>query len=281
VTARFTLQLLLVEDDLEDQRLIREALLEIEERGLWQPWRACEVTSVQCLEDAADCLTEGGYDAVLLNLSLPDSRTLLNTFTTAQAATDAPILALADAEDVNLAQHLMRLGAQDVLEKGELECAPLARAVRYAIERQRRTNRLRSESYFDELTGLHNRAGFIAFAERAVQLGVPLLMTLVEIDTPTDPDQLLITAADLLRAYFDDAVTIGRIGDSRFGVLTRGLYETEVDAFTENLERELGASLAQLRVTSVPSLPECPRTLTELLDEAEQRLAPQSVMLTN
>jgi PleD family two-component response regulator len=279
VTAR--LSLLLIEDDPQDVRLIREALLEIDERGQWQPWRGCVVTSVDCLEDAVACLGQGGYDAVLLNLSLPDSPTLLNTFTTAQAATDAPILALADSEDANLAQHLMRLGAQDVLEKGELECAPLARAIRYAIERQRLANRLRAESYFDQLTGLHNRAGFLAFAERAVQLGAPLLMTLAEIDAPANQDQLLITTADLLRAYFDDAIAIGRLGDSRFGVLTRGLYETEVEAFTENLERELDASRAQIRVASVPYLPECPRTLSELLDEAEQRLARQSVMLTN
>jgi GGDEF domain-containing protein len=281
VSARFTLRLLLIEDDPEDVRLVREALVEIEERGEWQPWRGCQVTSVDCLEDALDCLRDGGYDAVLLNLSLHDSPTLLDSFTAVHQATDAPILALADAEDTNLAQHLMRLGAQDVLEKDELECAPLARAIRYAIERQRRTNRLRAESYFDELTGLHNRAGFIAFAERAVQLGATLLITAVEIDSPADPDRLMITAADLLRAYFDDAVAIGRIGKSRFGVLTRGLYETEVEAFSENLERELDASQAELRVASVPSLPECPRPLAELLDEAEQRLAPQSVMLTN
>ena len=34
---------------------------------------------------------------------------------------------------------LIRSGAEDVLLKSELECAPLARAIRYAIERQRRT----------------------------------------------------------------------------------------------------------------------------------------------
>ncbi len=39
--------------------------------------------------------------------------------------------------DEDLANRLLRDGAQDVLVKAELECAPLARAIRYAIERQR------------------------------------------------------------------------------------------------------------------------------------------------
>ena len=46
---------------------------------------------------------------------------------------------LADQPDENLANRLLRDGAQDVLLKSELECTPLARSVRYAIERQRRT----------------------------------------------------------------------------------------------------------------------------------------------
>ena len=48
-------------------------------------------------------------------------------------------MVLADEPDENLANRLLREGAQDVLVKPQIECAPLARSVRYAIERQRRS----------------------------------------------------------------------------------------------------------------------------------------------
>ena len=95
---------------------------------------------VDRLADALDCLRRDTFDAILLNLSLPDSPALLDSFLDVNACAEgAPILVLADEPDENLANRLLREGAQDVLVKAEMECAPLARAIRYAIERQRRT----------------------------------------------------------------------------------------------------------------------------------------------
>lgn len=133
------LRLLLVEDSLDDERLLSEALLEIEERWLWRPWHAAGIVPVDNLADALDCLRCDSFDSVLLNLSLPDSPTLLNSFLEVIAvAGGAPIIVLADEADEALAECLLREGAQDVVVKSEIECVPLSRAIRYAIERQRR-----------------------------------------------------------------------------------------------------------------------------------------------
>ena len=133
------LQLLLVEDSFEDEHLLCEALLEIEENRLWSNWRRSSVLLVDRLSDALECLQRDSFDAVLLNLSLPDSPSLLDSFLNIRSvAGRTPILVLADEPDDYLANHLLREGAQDVLVKSELDCAPLARAIRYAIERQRR-----------------------------------------------------------------------------------------------------------------------------------------------
>jgi DNA-binding NarL/FixJ family response regulator len=133
------IKLLIVEDDLEDEQLLCEALLEIEENRLWSNWRSSSIVAVDQLSDAAACLRNQAFDAVLLNLSLPDSPSLLDSFLNIRAAAGAaPILVLADVPDDYLANHLLREGAQDILIKSELDCAPLARAIRYAIERQRR-----------------------------------------------------------------------------------------------------------------------------------------------
>jgi DNA-binding NarL/FixJ family response regulator len=133
------IKLLIIEDDLEDEQILCEALLEIEENRLWSNWRSSTIVAVDQLSDAAACLQTQAFDAVLLNLSLPDSPSLLESFLNIHAAAVAtPILVLADEPDDYLANHLLREGAQDVLVKSEIDCAPLARAIRYAIERQRR-----------------------------------------------------------------------------------------------------------------------------------------------
>jgi DNA-binding response OmpR family regulator len=133
------LEILLVEDDLEDEDLLAEAFLEIEEKRQWCNWRTAAIVQVGQLADAVDCLRRKPFDVVLLNLSLPDSPTLLDSFLEIRAgAHGIPIVVLADEADENLANRLLREGAQDVLVKPELECALLARSIRYAVERQRR-----------------------------------------------------------------------------------------------------------------------------------------------
>jgi CheY-like chemotaxis protein len=133
------LKILLVEDDLEDADLLAEAFVEIEENRQWCNWRTASVVQVGQLADAIDCLRRDRFDIVLLNLSLPDSPTLLDSFVEVHVnAQGVAIVVLADEADENLANRLLREGAQDVLVKPELECAPLARSIRYAVERQRR-----------------------------------------------------------------------------------------------------------------------------------------------
>jgi CheY-like chemotaxis protein len=146
------LKILLVEDDLEDEELLSEAFVEIEEKRQWCNWRSAAIVQVGHLADAIDCLQRDLFDIVLLNLSLPDSPTLLDTFLDVHliahnaAAHGVPIIVLADEPDENLAHRLLREGAQDVLVKPELECAPFARSIRYAVERQRRAQPMQSSA---------------------------------------------------------------------------------------------------------------------------------------
>ena len=136
------------------------------------------------LSDALDCLRHDTFDAILLNLSLPDSPALLDSFLDVSACAEgAPILVLADEPDENLANRLLRDGAQDVLVKSEIECAPLARAIRYAIERQRRTKAQHVAAFHDELTGVLTRDAFLKVAEHR---GSRELLALVEITADRD-----------------------------------------------------------------------------------------------
>ena len=285
------LKLLLVEDDLEDEQLIREALIEIEEHRHWCNWRSSDLVHVERLSDALHCLREESFHAVLLNLSLPDSPALLDSFVEVNSiARNAPIVVLADQEDENLAHRLLRAGAQDVLLKSELECAPLARSLRYAIERQRRTGALESAPFLDDLTGALTRPGFLAIAEHYARLaqrsGDSLLMGSIELagilengrQDRESQELLLIETAELLRGAFDGAVLIGRADRRRFGLVTVGLTETTAEALlngvavkVESVASRDGRYPVTVRFRVAELKPESATDLEELLGEDEER----------
>ena len=213
-----TLKLLLVEDNLEDERLLCEALLEVEENRLWCNWLSSSLAPVDRLSEALDCLQRGSFAAILLNLSLPDSPSLLDSFVEVRAhAGGAPILVLADEPDENLANRLLREGAQDVLVKSEIECAPLARAIRYAIERQRHASATRATAFVDHLTGVLTRDAFLKVAEHC---GRGALLALIEIAADRETlDPLLIQTAEALSRAFEASAVLGRWDRHRFCVL--------------------------------------------------------------
>ena len=139
-----TLRLLVVEDSFEDERFLRELLEEAAEAPVWPQWLRWVAVFAATAEEACDLAIDGGYDAILLNLSLPDCRVLHETFTAVvSVASRIPILVIADEPDVSLEALLLREGAQDFLVKSQLDAEPLARALKRAVERQRFVNALR------------------------------------------------------------------------------------------------------------------------------------------
>lgn len=238
-----SLKILLVEDDLEDEYLLSEALAEIEENRQWSNWLAASLVQVEQLADALACLRDDCFDIVLLNLSLPDSPILLDTFQQVNdCARGTPIIVLADEEDANLANLLLREGAQDVLLKSELECAPLARSLRYAVERQHRITMRGASLLQDDLTRALTRPSFLTIGLHYVQFSrltrEPLLLASIEIsDLPLETvehrearDLLLLRTAELLGSAFEPPALIGRVGRTRFALMTAGLTETTMEA---------------------------------------------------
>jgi PleD family two-component response regulator len=205
-------------------------------------WRSSSIVQVERLADALDCLRRQTFDIILLNLSLPDSPTLLDSFlATNAAARGAPIVVLADDQDENLANWLLREGAQDVLLKAELECVPLARSLRYAIERQRKIQGLRASPFLDELTGVLTPQAFFTMAGQAVQLSahcrsVPLsgLVELSELSQLTQDDRevgelVFIRAAEVLQQTFRAPALVGRLTQCSFGLILAGMTGIDVE----------------------------------------------------
>ena len=237
------LKLLLVEDDLEDEQLLSEALLEIEENRLWPYWYSSRIVPVDHLADALDCLRADAFDAILLNLSLPDSPSLLDTFLQVRAAAPhTAIVVLADDPDEPLATRLLREGAQDVILKSELDCGPFAHAVHHALEREQRLEALESAAFLDELTGVLSHEAFRTAASCCLHMAqhgrVPLLLVSVDLTAPRDRrEPVLMDVADALRLAFEPPSVIARWSADRLVVLAAGLSETIVDAMLQRVAR--------------------------------------------
>ncbi len=130
------LRVLLVEDSASDAQLLQEHLLDV-------GFEHFDVTHVERLDEALARLSKQVFDVVLLDLSLPDSCGVNTLLRTQHEAPGVPVVVLTGLSDQMLAIDAVRLGVQDYLIKGQTDERQIARAIRYAIERQRMEGELR------------------------------------------------------------------------------------------------------------------------------------------
>mgnify|MGYP003564623498 CR=1 FL=1 len=124
------IQILIVEDNPGDVRLIQEMLLEANAG-------ACEITVFDRLEAARLALEQGGYNVVLLDLTLPDSMGLETLSRLRPTVSSAAVIVLTGLNDEAAAIEALREGAQDYLVKDRMSPEVLWRSICYAIERKR------------------------------------------------------------------------------------------------------------------------------------------------
>ncbi|GMV50134.1 response regulator [Nitrospirales bacterium NOB] len=136
------MRVLLIEDNEDDAQLIREALTEPSSQITGLAW-------ADRLETGFARLAEGPVDAVLVDLSLPDSHGLDTVDHVRARAQDAPVIVLTGLDDEAVAEAALLRGAQDYLVKGRLTGDSLRRAIRYAMGRHHVEQALRkSEERF-------------------------------------------------------------------------------------------------------------------------------------
>jgi PAS domain S-box-containing protein len=131
------MRILLIEDNPGDIRLLQEYLKDGSAADGFQ------ITQAGRLSTGLERLAEARFDAVLLDLSLPDSQGLDTLVRLHGAAKDVPIVVLTGIEDEALGVKLVQAGAQDYLVKGSVTGPLLMRSLRYAAERQRAEGALR------------------------------------------------------------------------------------------------------------------------------------------
>ncbi len=133
------MRVLLIEDNAGDARLIRELLTHAAGPSCRLEWHSR-------LEAGLERLAQGGIDAVLLDLSLPDSRGPETADRVMAQSPGIPIVVLTGLDDETTAVDTVHHGAQDYWTKGKVDGNLLARSLRYAIERKRIDEALRQRT---------------------------------------------------------------------------------------------------------------------------------------
>src|SRR5712664_1519393 len=140
-------RILLLEDDEAFAGLVRANL----ERAHWAD---LSIEHTATLRDALARLEGGGFDLVITDLNLPDSKGL-ETLESLMRATDRLILVLSGERDEGLREAAIDLGAYDLMSKDLLDRAELERLVRLAAMQANTFRSLRnSEARFRSLAEL-------------------------------------------------------------------------------------------------------------------------------
>jgi DNA-binding NarL/FixJ family response regulator len=222
---------IIVSADPERVLLLEEAFTEMDEtrfaRGLRGGW---ERTYVLDVNEAVTTLRNESFDVILFDHATVTEPAVPAFFALRRAAPDLPMVVLVGNDDEVIGLALVRQGAQDFLLESELDCVPLERALRCAVERQRLLSAQRNLALLDDVTGLIHHRAFPQLLHHDLRLAElyhlhPFLVDL-ELPPTTDPDAHAIRIADLLFSETAAPELAVRLAERRFAVF--GLLPSEV-----------------------------------------------------
>ncbi|HLO76275.1 MAG TPA: HD domain-containing phosphohydrolase [Magnetospirillum sp.] len=120
-------KVLMVEDNPGDARLVQVLLAEV--GGFAVTWK-------QDLHEAERWLVDNRADAVLLDLSLPDSQGVATIDAMRRLAPDLAVIVFTGLNDQAVGVAAVKRGCQDYLVKGQGDGQLIARTITYAVERK-------------------------------------------------------------------------------------------------------------------------------------------------
>jgi diguanylate cyclase (GGDEF)-like protein len=225
--------LLLVEDDQKEVVVIESMLKE----GLQNQFTLKHSPSVNV---ALELVKKQPFQAIILDLHLPDGKSLDSIPQFIQYCPGAPILILSGVEDEERAIQAVKSGAQDYLIKGQTSSSTLCRAIRYAMERHRATQRITQLAHYDHLTGLANRGLFYERLNCAVarcnRNDTAMALMFLDLDHFKEindtlghdcGDSLLKTVATRVKKCIREIDTGVRLGGDEFVVLLEQITSVE------------------------------------------------------
>ncbi len=264
------IKLLLVEDNPGDAELIETVLSEVDSV-------AFSLTHVTYLCDGLYALKENNFDAILLDLSLPDSTGLDSILQIQAKAPTFPIVVLTGLNDQTLAITAVRDGAQDYLIKGEVNGQLLVRSIRYAIERKRAESAIRHALQQErELRDLKSR--FVSMASHEFRTPLTTILAAASLLEKYRDRLLAVKQIELHKRIYNAAARMNHLLDDlltiwRFDVIEETLRPSLLDlvTFSQNLvaEFELQSDRRICTLHFHSSDPSIPALITPILWKGE------------
>lgn len=278
------LRVLVVESNPEELLFLQDVFHELDGSREWSQWTHVEPVFAASWGEAEQYLAVERLDVVVVDMHLCDADGA-NVFRKCQAvAPEVPVVLLVRNEaELQEAEHLLREGAQDLLLWSDVDCAPLARAMRNAVDRHRLLSATRATSMVDSLTGLLSRDAFLLLAERDRHIAEFLhrrqLLILAEPEASTLSDDQqrdlgLVDAAEQLRQIAGATDLLARVGLLHLGI---SVLDSEKESAEEIFAR-LREAADQYRITLGAAVydPHRPEALDNLLEKAARDLRPSA-----
>ncbi len=228
------INVLLIEDNLGDVRLVKEFLQETESMT------GISLSLASSLSEAITYLEAQQYDAILLDLSLPDSSGLNSLEKIQNLFPKTAIVIMSGLEDEAVALRAVHAGAQDYLVKSHCSGHLLYRALFYAMERKSTEVRLAYLAQYDALTDLPNRALFrdrlMLALQRSIRNQTRMALLFLDLDHFKDVndslghdagDQLLKAAAKRFISCTRKSDTVARLGGDEFTMILEDISSLE------------------------------------------------------
>jgi signal transduction histidine kinase len=187
------INILVVEDD-PLSRMIMEGFLSESKLSI------SHVKSAETLGAAMDLLNENEFDAVLLDLNLPDSKELDTVTDVNRISPKTAIIVITGEYSDELVSKAVVLGAQDYLVKATFDKETLSKSIHYAIERKRVEEDIK-QAYF-ELEKANKELKFMQSqmvqSEKMASIGALAAGVAHEINTPVG---FVASNFETLRSY--------------------------------------------------------------------------------
>ena len=238
------------------------------------------IVCVDSFEKITEALSQGTFNALILDMNLPDRSGVENVHDIGQQYPSLPIVVLTGNEDLDTAIDSLQQGAQDYLSKNKVTPEALARSLNYAKERKNIEQRLKlaledaayknvqleAQAKHDVLTGLANRAYFqeaasrvLFSAQRKGKHAALLYFDLNNFKKINDTyghvigDELLKQVASRLQDVVRNSEFLARIGGDEFVVITDVLEsKQEVYPLTKRIQGQFELKF-DIGVHEIPS----------------------------
>lgn len=236
-------QILLVEDNPIDAKIVQVWL------GRFTHWT---LTTVGSLAEAKVKIKEFYFDAILLDLHLPDSDGIEGVEVIRDASPNSALVILTSTESLDSVVGSLRLGADDYLSKSKLSSDVLEKTLRYAINKRKGEQELQQLRTKQERTSHAHHKEYLKFRGLFENAFDGIILTTKEYQcVDANPSACRIfnmDLGDLLKQKITDLIGVDLFSQtSENSKMTTSIQNNQVIEFSQSLGVLPGLNLYILR----------------------------------